>query len=171
MSATTEPARTTSVDTRTAPRRNLSFATLADALADARRCAAADRAGTLRRTGNWTLGQILGHLAWWIDGAFDGYPMRPPWFVRLLGPLLKRMLLRRGGKPGMRLPGVPAGTHGTDLFSTDEGLARFERAVARLEAGPPSRPNPVFGKLTHDEWQALHRGHAELHLSFVEPRE
>ena len=28
-------------------------------------------------------------------------------------------------------------------------------------------PNPVFGVMTHEQWQALHVNHARLHLSFM----
>jgi len=38
--------------------------------------------------------------------------------------------------------------------------------MERLRAGPPARPNVIFGPLTHDEWIQLHLRHAELHLSF-----
>lgn len=157
------------VDTRsTTDRRPVRFATIAEALADAERCAAADEAGTLRRSGNWTPGQIFGHLAWWIDGAFDGYPASPPWFVRLLGPLLKNSALRRV-QFGVRLPGVPGGTYGTEPMPTREGLERLRRAFERLERGAPERPNPVFGKMTHEEWKQLHLRHAEGHLAFLHP--
>jgi hypothetical protein len=150
-------------------RRALRFATLREALADAERCAAADRAGTLRRTGNWTAGQVFGHLAYWIDGGFDGYAMNPPWFLRLLGPLMKKSVLKPSTRAGMRLPGAPGGTYGTDVYSTDDGLARFRAAVDRLERQCPQRPNPVFGRMTHDEWKTLHIRHAEGHLSFLHP--
>lgn len=157
------------IDTRQAQRRTLEFDTLDQALADARRCAEADQAGTLHRTGNWTAGQIFGHLAWWIEGSFDGFPMSPPWFVKLLGPLMRSRALRRPAQMGFRLPGAPDGTYGTEQLSTAEGLARLERAYARLNAAPPSRPNPVFGRMTHDQWKQLHLRHAEGHLSVLHP--
>jgi hypothetical protein len=60
-------------------RRALRFETVDDVLRDAELLAEAARRGTLRATGNWTLGQALAHLATWINMPFDGYPeMRRP---------------------------------------------------------------------------------------------
>ena len=61
------------IDTKTASRRALHFNTIPDAIAEADRLAAADRAGKLKQLGNWTLGQNLGHLASWVDYSFMGH--------------------------------------------------------------------------------------------------
>jgi hypothetical protein len=157
------------VDTRAVTdRRSLRFASLDDLLSDAQRCADADHAGTLRRSGNWSLGQTLDHLASWIDYGFDGYPFRPAFVLRLLGPLIKRQALR-GLTSGVRIPGAPDGTYATDAVSTEEGLAHLRRSVERLKGRAPTIRNPVFGPMTHEEWRSLHLRHAELHLSFMHP--
>lgn len=172
MTTVTPPpvsATSPGIDTRRAERRTLRFDALSEALAEAERLADAESAGTLRATGNWSLGQALGHLAAWIDFAYDGWPARPPWFVRLLAPLMKRGVLRGTPKPGFRLPGAPDGTYATAPLPAAEGLDRFRRAVARLEAAPPPGPNPAFGAMSHREWQLLHQRHAELHLGFFHP--
>jgi hypothetical protein len=157
------------INTKTvSDRRKLTFSSLDAVLADAQACARADSAGRLRTTGNWTLGQALGHLAFWIDGAYDGFPFKPPLLLRLLGPLMKRSVLK-GGAVGVRIPGTPDGTYGTEKLSTAEGLRRLESAIRRLQAAPPDKPNPVFGKLKHEEWKRLHCAHAETHLSFMHP--
>lgn len=158
------PAQT--VNTKKSLRREVGYASLAEVLIDARRLVAAESAGTLRPTGNWSLGQAFGHLAAWIDFAYDGYPGRLPWFVRLLGPLMKNRMLHRSASPGLRIPGAPGGTHATEPLSTPEGYQRLERAIGRAMAQAPSRPNPLLGPLSHEEFMLLHRRHAELHLSF-----
>lgn len=38
-------------------------------------------------SGNWSYGQILEHLATAIDCAYDGFPMRASWFMRILSLL------------------------------------------------------------------------------------
>jgi hypothetical protein len=151
--------------------RALSFASSSDVLSDAERLAEAERTGTLRRTGNWTLGQTFSHVAAFMDFPYDGYPptLRPPWFVRLLAPMMKRKFLHSPLPKGFKIPKTQDGTVGADLVSTDEGLARLRRSWTRLDAGPPDVPNPVFGRLTHDEWKALHCRHAELHFGFAHP--
>ena len=40
--------------------------------------------------------------------------------------------------------------------------------MARIEGGERmSKPSPVFGPMTHEEWEQLHCRHAELHFSFI----
>jgi len=158
------------IDTATVTdRRALKFNTPGELEADVARLVAADRAGTLRRTGNWTLGQTLGHLGSWAGYAHEGYPMHPPWFVRLFGRVFKKKMLANCSRAGFRIPRVAEGTYATEAVSTDEGLARFSRAWDRMKREAPSIPNPLFGTLTHQEWIRMHLGHAELHLSFLHP--
>ena len=156
------------VDTKRAGgRRTLRFETLNDALADAEALAAAERAGRLRSAGNWSLGQVFGHLAAWVGYAYDGLPVEPPRLVRWLMRPMKKRFLFRAMPAGVKIPSAAGGTFGTDVLSTDEGLERLRSAYARLKAEPPARAHPLFGRLTHEEWINGHLRHAELHLSFV----
>lgn len=160
----------TAVDTATIERRPLRFETIDDLLAEVGRIVAADRAGTLRRTGNWTAGQVFGHLAAWIDYAYEGYPMRVPWFIRFLIRRKLRKYLRDGMPAGVRIPNVAAGTFATDLLPTDEGAERLRRALARLGSREPAvHESPAFGPLSHEDRIALNLRHAELHLGFLHP--
>jgi hypothetical protein len=155
-----------------AGRRTLRFATIDDALAEAERLAAADREGRLDRAGNWPLGQTLGHLATWANFAFDGYPdaVRAPLPIRLMLRLMRRTILNKGMMAGVRVGNVPGGTVGLDPLSTDDGLTKYRTAMERLRATAPTITNPVFGKLSHEQWIMLNLRHAELHLSFQVPR-
>ena len=156
------------IDTRkVAQRRALHFETLDGVLADAAALATAEQRNSLRQLGNWTLGQICNHLAAWVHYGFEGAPFTPPWFIRLVARPMKRRFLEKGLPAGARIPKVPGGTHGIDLVSTQEGIARLTKAFDRLKAGPPAIPNSVFGPLTSEEWTMLHLRHAELHLSFL----
>lgn len=149
-------------------RRVLHFASIDDAVRDARAIAAAEADGKLRALGNWTPGQSFGHIAGWINYAFDGYPAdvgNPPWFVRLVMKFMKKRMLR-GMPAGVRIPRVPGGTRSIDPMATDEGLTLLTRAWQRLGSGAPTRPSPLFGPMTHEEWIALNLRHAELHQSF-----
>jgi hypothetical protein len=153
---------------KVADHRKLRFSSPEQLDAEVARLVAADRAGTLRGTGNWTLGQTLGHLAAWIEYGYDGYPagFSVPWIIRRLSRLMKKKFIEGALKPGINLGKVEGGTLATELLSTDEGLARFQRAWGRLRKAPPDKPNGVFGPLTRDEWISLHLRHAELHLGF-----
>src|ERR1044071_9071151 len=145
--------------------RRLRFTSMDDLAAEVEKVASACRAGTLRQTGNWTAGQVFGHLSTWIDYGYDGYPpdLRPPWFVKLILRLQKKKFFRGPMPQGVRIPGQEHGTKGTEVRTLEEGLERIRRSIARLKAAPPSGPNVIFGPLSHVEWQTIHLRHAELH--------
>jgi hypothetical protein len=152
-------------------RRRLKFSSPDEVLADMNRIAAAERAGKVRRTGNWTTGQNFNHLATWIEFGYNGNPLVPSWFIKfVLGKVIgKKRFLQGRIRAGVNIPGVPNGTLGTDEMPLDEALAKLQRAWDRLKNEAPSKPNPIFGPLTHEEWKQLHMRHAELHLSFLHP--
>lgn len=153
-------------------RRVLRFNSTADLRLDLDRLESAHKAGTLRAAGNWTPGQVFAHLAAFINFAYDGYPPElrpPPWLFRFIFGLLKKKYLHGRLPVGVRIPGVKNGTVGADLVAINEGLTRLRRAISRLESSAPTVPNPVLGRLSHEEWTALHLRHAELHLSFLHP--
>jgi len=160
------------VDTaKTTDRRKLHYNSIDDLSADIDRIVAADRAGKLRRTGNWTAGQAMGHLAAWINYAYEGFPIpRPPWPIRLILGFLKRNYLRDGLPAGVKIPNVEGGTTGTEPLSTEQGADVLRKALARLRSSEPARyPSPAWGEMPHDELIALNLRHAELHMSFLHP--
>jgi len=157
------------VDTKTVKnRRDVGhLRTLDDVVAEARKVAAAEKAGTLQCLGNWTAGQCLNHLATWMEFAYGGNPTPPPnWFIRTLVRMMKNKFIHGSLPAGFSIPNVAGGTHGIEAMPVEAALAKLEAAAARLEREAPSLPNPVFGILTHEEWKALHVNHARLHLSF-----
>ena len=168
----TKPPRTSPVPVDTgkvAGRRMLRFESIDQALAEVERLAEAERAGRLRRLGNWTLGQTLGHLATWGEYGYTGVPLKVPFFIRWFLRLRKRAFLYGPMRSGVRIPGVEGGTLATDPVPLEEGRERFRRAMERLKAEAPTAPSPAFGRLTHEESIALNLRHAELHLGFLIP--
>lgn len=150
--------------------RKLRFNTFAELRAELDAVERAAASGTLRLTGNWSLGQIFSHLAAFINYAFDGYPpnMRnPPLFIRLILKLMKNKFLHKNLPRGVKIPRIEGGTVGMDERPVPEALAIMRKALDRLEAGAPSQPNPIFGPMSHAEWQQMHLRHAELHLGYV----
>src|SRR5688572_10736600 len=86
-------------------RRKLRFNTVDDALEEIDRIVQADKAGTLQQTGNWTAGQIFGHLAAWLMYAYEGFPIGPPpFFIRWMLKMRKQRYLRDGLPAGVRIP-------------------------------------------------------------------
>lgn len=161
-----------SINTRKAERRPLHFDSINDVLKEVDRIVAADRAGKLRCTGNWTAGQTLGHLATWVEFGYIGFPpeAHPPGLVRLIAKVLKKRILYKPMMAGMKVGRIPGGTLGVEPLSTDDGARRYKAVLARLQKHEPLKfPSPAFGPMTEDETIALNLRHAELHLGFLHP--
>ena len=158
------------VDTgKVSERRKLRFESIDEVLAEVDRLAEAERAGRLRRLGNWTLGQVLGHLAAWAEYSYTGTPLKVPFFIKWILRLRKRKFLYGTMRAGVKIPGVNGGTLATQPMSLDEALGRMRRVMERLKSEAPTAPNSIFGPLTHEEWIAINLRHAELHLGFLIP--
>jgi hypothetical protein len=165
-------APSNTINTRNAERRSLHFNSIEEVLADVDRILAAESAGTLRRTGNWTVGQTLGHLAAWINYGWDGYPpeANPPWLVKVIIRMFKKRLLSKPMQSGMKLGRIPGGTLGIEPMSSDEGARRLRDGLRRLQRREEPRfHSPALGAMTADERLALNLRHAELHLGFLHP--
>jgi hypothetical protein len=165
-------ATTALIDTKTVERRRLRFNSLSEVIAEAERLAAAEKAGKVTRLGNWTTGQIFNHLASWANYPYDGYPSQlgnPPWFIKLFLKFQKNKFINGGMPQGIHIPRVTGGTVGTEPMGVDEGLEELRASLKRLEAGPPSIPNPIFGAISHHEWKNINTRHAELHLGYLKP--
>jgi hypothetical protein len=158
------------IDTRKAPRRKVRFTSVAELDAELDRIERADLEGRLKATGNWTPGQILGHIATWLEFGWCGYPpeLRPPAIIKGILRLRKNKYLRDGMPVGVRIPGLKDGTLGTEPISTREGLARLRKALEPLRRGETQpHPSPAFGALSASDCAQLNLRHAELHLSFL----
>lgn len=159
------------VDTSKAERRKLWFDGIDEALADVDRIVEAERAGTLRQTGNWTAGQAFGHLAAWIEYGYDGYPMKPlPFFIRWILRRKVKQFLANGMPGGVRIPGVREGTYAVEEIPAEQGAEQLRRAFGRLKSGERCpHESPGFGAMSHEDRIALNLRHAELHLGFLHP--
>jgi len=159
-----------SVNTAEIPdRRILRFSSIDDCLDEANRLAASYRRGVCKQLGNWTLGQVFGHLATWAEFAYSPCPIKAPWIIRFIMGFQKNKFLHNPMKPGIRIPRVENGTLGTAPMEMEEGLTRFRNAFERLKRESPTCPSPVFGLLSRLEAQAINERHVELHLGFFIP--
>jgi Protein of unknown function (DUF1569) len=149
--------------------RKLRFASIDEALQEVDRIVQAHQAGRLRVLGNWTVGQILAHLAAWIEYGYDGYPVKsPPWFVRVVLKRMVRRFLKKGMPMGVRIPGVPDGTVGQEDQPIEFAAQRLKNAFLRLKNGEPCAfDSPAFGSMSHQDRILLNLRHAELHLGFM----
>lgn len=122
---------------------------------------------------NLNLGQTLKHLALWMDASIDGTPMEPPpALIRFVARLLRQKFLSEPVMPGYKLS-----SRGESHFippehtSPKEGLRALEAAMARLAREEKRAPSLLLGRLSAAQWDRLHLRHAELHLSYLLPRE
>jgi hypothetical protein len=158
------------VDTRNVTSyRKLRFDSIDDCIAEVRRILAASAEGDLRSCGNWTPGQIIAHLASWIEYGYDGYPIgTPPLFIRWIIRLRLRPMLRNGMPRGVRIPGVKDGTVGIEDMTTPKAGERLLNALKRLQEREVAKfDSPAFGRMSHDDRIQLNLRHAELHLGFL----
>lgn len=147
-------------------RRKLRFNNIDEILAEARILSSAPWIGV----GNWSLGQVCDHLGSWMIFSIDGVPLKLPSYVRVMGRLIKRRMLKHGLPAGHSWKGEAAAL----LFpqrpiSTEDGLIKLGTAIQRLKSETQRAPSPLFGPLSIEEWNQLHCRHAELHLSFIQP--
>ncbi len=162
------PASARPIDTaKVTGRRTLRFESFNAVLAEAERLAAI----RTRTLGNWSLGQILKHLAKSIDMMIDGPPFVLPWPMRIVMTLLmKKRMLSRTLPAGFQLP-VKARHMVPEPTDTDEGLKLLRAAVLRVNKTEQRGLHPAFGKMGPGQWDQFQLRHCEMHLSFVVPVE
>ena len=160
---------TIAVNTRTvAEFRNLRFSSVDECVAEVQRILAAAEEGRLNSCGNWTPGQIMAHVAAWINYGYDGFPIgRPPLIVRWFLRLRLKKLLRDGMSRGVRIPGVKGGTVGMEELDTSVAAQRLLQALRRLQSEEAVFDSPAFGAMSMEDRIALNLRHAELHLGFI----
>lgn len=155
------------VDTsRVKGRRQIRYESYQDLLAEVEQLLGGD----VRTLGNWSLGQVLKHVAETMHTSIDGAPYRAGILRRATGPfLLRDQFLNGAMSPGFQLPQsasealIPGPTTG------EVGLAALRRALYRLRAETDRAAHPVIGRLSIEEWDRCHLRHAELHMSFIQP--
>lgn len=154
------------VNTRKVDRRDLRFGSLDDLERELERLAAAQRDGRLTHSGNYTPGQVLFHLARWMERYHKrDLPRGLPLHLRLLGRLMRRRVLRKGFPAGLSGPEGSKQPEPETAF--EDGLAYLLRMHEVLRTSDLGQPNEVLGSLTHAQVTQLHLRHAELHLGFL----
>ena len=149
-------------------RRELSFSNLDEVVAEAERLAS----GNVRTTGNHSFAKILEHLARTHDmttGRMEA--PRPPFYMRLLMPLMKSMIINdKPVKSGFKLPSKAEVVFWPDQeFKVQDALAHLKESVEHYKKQGPLPKHPMFGKLTRQQNDSMNCRHAALHLSFVHP--
>jgi len=149
-----------------ATRRNLRFSSLDDILADAQ---ALFDAG-IQTHGNWTAGQIIGHIALAMHGSVHGFPFTAPLPLRIIGRVVRNFPLNKGLPSGIKIPNkaFKAAVPPQDQ-PLEDALKKLTVAVKNAKEQQMNIRHPVFGKLSQAQWVQFHCRHAELHFSFLAP--
>lgn len=148
-------------------RRELSFSTYGDVIAEIKRL----EASGYQQLGQWNLGQACRHLSYYFRGSLDGFEFKLPWLVRMLigRPMLKRVL-KKGHMPASSRT-IPASVPEPDTDQS-QAVAEAQELLGRLEnAGGGLHPSPLFDRLTKDQWRTLLLGHAAHHLELLLPED
>jgi hypothetical protein len=152
-------------------RRNLTFATLDEVVADAENLLARG----YDRAGNWDLAQVAGHVAEWMRFPLDGFPKAPLlvrpvlWLMKVTaGKKMREKILAEGfGAGGRTMPETVPAAGGDEAAA----VARLREVAGRWKAHAGGvYPSPLFGAMTKDVALRLQLKHAAHHLSFLVPR-
>lgn len=154
---------------KVADRRTLSFTTMAEILSDVEMLDAAVKDGkTISATGNWTPAQIIEHVMYFIDGSMDGFDFKAPLIFRIFGKFARSHILNKPMKPGIKLPPKMSMVIASPKSTWPDAISHARKAILRVEAGKyMSKPSPLLGKMTHQDWVKMHCRHAEMHHSFI----
>ena len=125
--------------------------------------------GAVSTTGNFSLPQIVEHLARSIDIGLGQIDVpKVPWLVRIVAKMMKKRFLNQGMKPGFKLPSSTQ-----DIFWPESevdpqlALSHYAESLSKLSTVPEPISHPYFGEMTREEQVILHCRHAELHFGFV----
>ena len=149
-------------------RRSVHYESYADLLADAETMVASD----VKLLGNWSLGQILKHVATSYHTTIDGIDLSIAWPIRLLvKTFMKKRFLNKPMPAGFKIPRKLEGKFIPDE-STDarEALEELRAAVERVQSAPKFAMHVMLGEMTAEEWEKFNLRHAEAHMSFVVPQ-
>ncbi|MEL7238242.1 MAG: DUF1569 domain-containing protein [Planctomycetota bacterium] len=148
-------------------RRQLTFATYGDAIAEAERLLA----GGYRQAGNWTLGQNCRHLADFMRYSLDGFPtkLRLPWPITAM---LRWMFFREKQMAKPMPAGMPTAPFLKQTEPADDAelVAEFVKQCRRVDAQQGEfQKSPIVGRAEPSLWKRVHLKHAELHLGMLVP--
>ncbi len=165
-----EPVKTKSVQNR----REVHYANYDELLSDIRTLSEQG----VDHLGNWTLGQIVGHLAKTFSVQVEGTDFKPPWYFGLplrlssrVRLILKNRMLTKPLDSGFQIPKRFRKNLVAEAdIDEQEAIAQLHAVVQRCNEENKVHLHAWLGKLTREEWTQFNLRHAELHMSFVVPK-
>ncbi len=127
-------------------------------------------ADNLQTTGDLTAGQIVQHISEVVTRSIDGFEFSAPLIVKLMRPMIRKKFVGTSSPldPGIKLKGDSTVLVPAVDFPLADAIANLRSELDRANETKMTKPSPVFGNMTHDDWTNLHLRHAELHFSFIQ---
>lgn len=116
--------------------------------------------------GNWSLAEILRHLAEAMRLTVEG-PPAPEGPTREQDVLRRRFLSYARFPDGVAAPAVLGSPEGGDAGAAAEEFSRRVDAFVTHEG--PFASHPRLGPLSREEWVRFHLMHCAHHLGFADP--
>jgi hypothetical protein len=160
-------ATTTACSGPSATDRQLSFASLADALHQLDQTASAT---PFNPAATWTWSKTLLHCAQSIEYSMTGYPEpRSAFFQHTAGAIAFSYFKSRGRMSHNLLEAIPGASSLDANAAPAVALAALRKAVAAFESHTgPLRPHFAYGDLTKAEYEQAHAMHIANHMSVFE---
>ncbi len=128
---------------------------------------AALRPDSERQWGKMSVGQTVQHCCRGIQSATGELVVERVLIGRLIGPMVKRMVLGNDKPFGRDSPTAKEFlVHGEPELALEQErlVGLIDRFAAAGPAGCTTRPHAFFGKLTPEEWSELMYKHLDHHL-------
>jgi hypothetical protein len=72
-------------------------------------------------------------------------------------------------RPGLKFPRKFAFLAPHAAVTWEDAVEYIGQTIARLRSDRMTKPSPLLGRLSHEQWVQLHCRHAEMHFSFMHP--
>ncbi|QQE10251.1 DUF1569 domain-containing protein [Planctomycetota bacterium] len=122
--------------------------------------------------GEWTLGQNCEHLRMTLEKSVSGFGFELGFPMNLVVKMVvsKGKIFREGFKPGFKLKGRFKVMIPSDGLDDGEEVAKLREAVEQFKGSATTKPSPVLGAMSFDDWNLFHMRHAEHHLGMLRPK-
>lgn len=120
-----------------------------------------------RLWGTMTVAQMLAHVRKALETSFDnGKPARFNLFGFLMGPLIKKMVLKDEPYKKSLPTGKQVIVKDDRDFETEKSklVETMKKFLANGPDKAATKPHPLFGKMTGDEWGFSQWKHLDHHL-------
>jgi hypothetical protein len=125
------------------------------------------RPDSQRQWGTMSVAQAVAHCAIAMEMAVGDSRPKRMFIGRIIGPLIRRLVIRNDDPIGRNSPTAPDLVVGGER-ELDHERQRLSRLIDRFAAAGPAgcttHPHSFFGRMTPQEWAVLSYKHLDHHL-------